>query len=190
MCMQAAHEGLPSLQTSFPTCLGRRWEIILRDGPAKVDDYMQLHQKHPNAADLWTYFQSAIAWAKSTFPVKRSLLTVVDRGTLYYAHGSTFPDAAALEARIAKLIADDDVQKKPGIYAYLLDGDERHLNIRQFTPAQRQQTYERQHKLCNNGAHCRTPGNKDGKMTFLISAMEADHIKPWSKGGPTTADNC
>lgn len=23
-----------------------------------------------------------------------------------------------------------------------------------------------------------------------ISEMQADHIKPWAKGGPTTAENC
>lgn len=164
--------------------------VIRRDGLAKVDDYMQLHQKDPNATDLWTYFQSVIAWAKSTFPVERSFLTAVDWGKLYRLHGSTFPDGVALEARVAELMADDDIQKRAGIYEYVLDGDERHLNLRQFSPSQRQQAYERQKHLCANGGHCRTPGNKDGKMVFTISAMEADHITPWSKGGRTTAENC
>ena len=25
---------------------------------------------------------------------------------------------------------------------------------------------------------------------FKLSEMHADHIKPWAKGGPTTAENC
>lgn len=39
--------------------------------------------------------------------------------------------------------------------------------------------YERQKGLC---ARC----NKE----FKIEQMEADHITPWCKGGPTTSDNC
>lgn len=85
---------------------------------------------------------------------------------------------------------DDDIQRRAGIYQFVLDQDTRHLNLRQFTPAQRQQAYERQDHLCANGSHCRTPGNKDGKLQFAISAMEADHIEPWSKGDKTLPDNC
>lgn len=187
----AVGEGYAKVQVNRQELLERALEwIILRDSLSKVDDYMQAHQHDPNATDLWTYYQNVIGWAKSTFPEQRSFLTAVDWGKLYHQHGSTFPDAAALEVRVAKLMVDDDIQKRAGIYAYVLDDDERHLNLRQFSPSQRQQAYERQKHLCANGTHCRTPGNKDGKMTFDIRAMEADHITPWSKGGPTTAQNC
>ena len=48
-------------------------------------------------------------------------------------------DPAALEREIVKLMEDDDVQKKSGIYEYLLSGKtrERLLNIRAFTPSQK-----------------------------------------------------
>ena len=34
--------------------------------------------------------------------------------------------------RVKRLLADSEVQKKSGIYPYLLTGKEKHLNIRQF----------------------------------------------------------
>lgn len=169
--------------------LALKW-IILREGLGTVDDYMAKHQHDPNATDIWTYFQSVLSWAKSTFPKKRKELTSVDWGKLYHEHGTTFPDGKALEQRVAKLMADEDVQKKVGIYSYVLDGDERHLNIRAFSDNQKREAYERQQGLCANGVKCRTPGNDDGRMNFELSKMEADHITPWSKGGRTVADNC
>lgn len=169
--------------------LALKW-IILRDGLTKVDDYMATHQHDPNATDIWTYFQNVISWAKSTFPVKRKELTSVDWGKLYHEHGTTFPDGSALELRVAQLMADEDVQKKAGIYAYVLDNDERHLNLRAFSDNQKREAYERQQGTCANGPKCRTPNNQDGKMKFELSKMEADHIKPWSQGGRTSAENC
>ncbi len=39
-------------------------------------------------------------------------------------------DAVALEAKVKALMMDHDVTNKKGIYAYVLSGDERDLNIR------------------------------------------------------------
>ncbi len=41
-------------------------------------------------------------------------------------------DPAFLQAEVKRLLTDSEVQKKSGIYAYLLTGEEKHLNIRQF----------------------------------------------------------
>lgn len=76
-------------------------------------------------------------------------------------------------------MADSDVQKKVGIYSYVLDGDERNLNIRTFDDNTKREVYERQKGIC---AKC-------GKH-FDIKEMEADHITPWSQGGHTVIDNC
>ena len=74
---------------------------------------------------------------------------------------------------------DDDVTKKSGIYPYVLTGEERHLNIRPFTPQQKREAYERQEGFCVVcGEH------------FEIDAMEADHITPWHSGGKTNPENC
>ena len=74
---------------------------------------------------------------------------------------------------------DEDVTKKSGIYEYLLDGEEKHLSIRAFTPKMKREAYERQKGIC---PVC--------KQHFELDEMEADHIDPWHDGGTTTADNC
>jgi 5-methylcytosine-specific restriction endonuclease McrA len=74
---------------------------------------------------------------------------------------------------------NEDVTKLSGIYEYLLGGDERHLNIRKFTPKMARVAYERQKGICNK---C--------KQHFPFEKMQADHITPWSKGGKTIAENC
>jgi 5-methylcytosine-specific restriction endonuclease McrA len=74
---------------------------------------------------------------------------------------------------------DEDVTRKPGIYPYVLDGDERHLNIRPFSDNMKREAYERQKGIC---VKC--------QKHFELSEMEGDHIKPWREGGKTNAANC
>lgn len=153
--------------------------VVERDQLATVDDYMAKHQYDSAANDLWLYFQSVISWAKAVFPVQRKELKSVDWGALYAAHHAGHYDGALLEAQVSKLMADEDVTKKAGIYAYLLSGSERHLSIRAFTPNQKREAFERQAGIC--------PACDE---TFEISQMHGDHITPWSAGGKTTANNC
>jgi 5-methylcytosine-specific restriction endonuclease McrA len=65
------------------------------------------------------------------------------------------------------------------VYSYVLDGNERHLNIRAFSSNMKREAYERQKGVC---VKC--------KKTFHLVEMEGDHIKPWHEGGKTTATNC
>ncbi len=88
-------------------------------------------------------------------------------------------DPDGIEVEIGALILDDEVEKKSGIYPYVLTRDEKHLNIRAFTAGMKHRAYERQAGLC---AIC-------GEQ-FDLHDMEADHIRPWSEGGPTSDDNC
>jgi len=74
---------------------------------------------------------------------------------------------------------DEDITRNAGIYEYLLDGDERHLNIRTFSPKMIRAAYERQKGICSK---C--------KKYFALEDMHADHITPWSKGGKTLPENC
>ena len=100
-------------------------------------------------------------------------------GPLYNEFGSKPLDAAKLEAQVAVLMSDEDVERKSGIYTYILDGDERHLNIRAFSPNMKREAYERQKGIC---VKC--------KKRFELEEMEGDHVKPWREGGKTTAANC
>lgn len=83
-----------------------------------------------------------------------------------------------LETEIARLMQDDDVTKKKGIYAYVLTGKEKYLNIRAFTQSQKRQLYEQQQGIC--------PACKEH---FDLAQMEADHITPWHEGGKTEIEN-
>lgn len=144
-----------------------------------IEIYMGKHQNDHTAVALWNYFQSVISWVEATFPKKRPIMKGVEWGPLYNKYGQDVFDPAAFEDEIQKLILDDDVTNKKGIYPYLFTRDEKYLSIRAFTQAQKIKAYERQGGICPIcGKH------------FEIGEMEGDHITPWSKGGPTTTENC
>ena len=144
-----------------------------------IENYMSKHQHNKSAVALWNHFQSVIAWVEATFPNYRRQMKGLKWGELYATHHKRDLDPAALESEIKRLLMDDEVQKKSGVWAYVLDGDERHLNLRSFTEAMRIETYERQNGICaETGEH------------YPIEEMEADHITPWSKGGKTIVENC
>ncbi len=145
-----------------------------------IEDYMGTHQHDENAKSLWEYFRSMINWVESTFTTKRpKFMKGVDWGSLYNDYGDTDLDAEEIEEETANLISDDDVQRKSGIYPYILTREEKHLNIRAFTDSMKQKVYEKQSDIC---VRC--------KDKFTIKEMEADHITPWSEGGKTDEDNC
>lgn len=144
-----------------------------------IENYMGLHQNDPNATALWLYFQSVITWVNATFTKKRKFMKGVDWGTLYNEHKNSMFDTKAIEEETARLIADDDVTKKSGIYPYIITRDEKYLSIRAFSDSMKQKVYERQGGICPKCAKC-----------FQLSEMEADHITPWHEGGKTTEDNC
>jgi len=144
-----------------------------------IENYMSKHQHEPNAGALWNYFQSVITWIETNFTKKRKFMKGVDWGTLYNKYGQQFFDPKVIEEETARLIADDDVIKKSGIYPYILTRDERYLSIRAFTDSMRQKVYEKQNGICVKcGEH------------FDIIEMEADHVTPWHEGGKTNEDNC
>lgn len=144
-----------------------------------IEEYMSEHQHDKNATPLWHYFQSVIGWVKATFPKYRKEMKGAEWGVLYNKFQGKPFDTDKLEKQIAKLMMDEDVERKPGIYPYVLDGEERHLNIRAFSDNMKREAYERQKEICRK---C--------KKHFELSEMEGDHIKPWHEGGKTNAANC
>ena len=144
-----------------------------------IELYMAEHQNKTNAGELWLYFNSVMTWVKTVFPKYRKEMQGVAWGLLFNKFGNAPFDAVKLEAEITKLMQDEDITKKSGIYSYVLSRDERHLSIRAFTPKMKREAYERQQGVC---CHC--------KKIFDIEEMEADHITPWHLGGATIASNC
>jgi Protein of unknown function DUF262/HNH endonuclease len=152
----------------------------LSDG--KIENYMAVHQDDQNANELWTHFQNVINWVNLTFPNYRKEMKGVAWGPLYSEYGKVQQDTAKLEAEVSRLMQDEDVTKKSGIFDYVLSKSERALSIRAFTDNMRREAWEREGGLC--------PACDEPKQKFDLSEMEADHIKPWSKGGKTIASNC
>jgi hypothetical protein len=100
-------------------------------------------------------------------------------GFLYNKFKDQKFDSKKLEEEISKLMQDEDVTKKSGIYEYILTKNEKFLNIRAFTDKQKRESYEKQKGIC---IKC--------EKEFKIEEMEADHITPWSQGGKTNSENC
>ena len=152
----------------------------ISDGNIEV--YMSNHQHDANAAPLWQFFQSVVTWIESSFqPSKerRKIMKGVDWGALYKEFKDSVIDTKAVGEEVKKLILDEDVTKKTGIYPYILTRKEKFLSIRTCSEAQKLAAYENQLGICS---HCH--------KHFDLSQMEADHITPWHEGGRTTAENC
>jgi len=171
-------EGSPIRQEYLETALS--W---INDG--KIEDYMAKHQHDKNADELWQYFQDVIAWVRGTFPNYRREMSGVSWGELYNEFKNTKLNPTKLEAEITKLMQDEDVTKKSGIYPYVLTRQEKYLSIRAFTDRMKREAYERQRGIC---PWCKK--EKKEKKQWGIEEMEADHITPWRDGGKTTAQNC
>jgi len=150
----------------------------------EVADYMAKHQHDKNADELWEYFQNVIVWVRKTFTNYRKEMASVNWGELYNQFKNKKLNAKKLEAEIAKLMQDEDVTKKSGIYPYVLTRREKHLSIRAFTDKMKREVYERQKGIC---PLCK---GRNKKKKWEIEEMESDHITPWHEGGKTTAENC
>ena len=147
-------------------------------GRDAIVSFMQKHRDEDDADELWKYFERVFAWVEEVFGSYDRAMKGIKWGLLYNAHKHDNFDSGEIRERIAALMADKEVQRKSGIYEYLLTGDEKHLNLRQFDEDERRTMYARQNGRCNL---CGEP--------FEFSEMHGDHIEAWSKGGKTTLDN-
>lgn len=169
--------GSPIRQELLETAL--KW-ICARDGVRDIELYMAQHQHDPNALKLWEYFQTVVSWANNYFDKKhKSIMKGLKWAELYEKHHHKVLDKTALDNDISRLLRDSDVENKKGIIPYLLDRDERHLQLRAFGDDIRQSVYDQQKGICPScGEH------------FELCDMEADHIVPWCRGGKTVEANC
>lgn len=150
----------------------------------ELTQYMAEHKSDSDADELWQYFQDVIHWIEKIFQTYHKSMKGVDWCHLYNLYHRNSYNSSVIKESVNKLLEDIDVQKKSGIYEYLLCKDSdpfagRFLNLRSFTDRDKNAAYARQKGIC---PIC-------GKG-FEISEMEGDHIKPWSKGGETIPENC
>lgn len=151
----------------------------------KIEDYMAKHQHDKKADELWGYFQDVVAWVREIFSNYRKEMASVNWGELHNQFKDKKLNAKKLEEEVVRLMQDENVTKKSGIYPYILTREERYLSIREFTPQMKREAYERQKGVCS---WCKK--EKKEKQKWDIEEMEADHITPWHEGGKTLAKNC
>ena len=158
-----------------------RWKADDEDitGKDAVVKFMQQHRNDKNADALWKYFEDVFAWQKKIFGDYDKTMQGVEWGLLYNSHKDDNLDVNDIRTQVKSLMDDFEIKNKRGIYEYVLDGEEKVLNLRSFDEPTRRAKYAEQDGKC---AICGKP--------FDITEMEADHIKPWSDGGKTTIENC
>ena len=82
----------------------------------EIRDYMAKHQHDKDADELWEYFQKVVTWVRAAFTNYRREMSSVAWGELYNNFKDKKLNAAKLETEVKKLMQDEDVTKKPGIY--------------------------------------------------------------------------
>ncbi|WP_263312818.1 HNH endonuclease family protein [Campylobacter sp. LR196d] len=145
-----------------------------------ICEYMaKVAKDEKNSDKLWGYFSNVIDWVEMKFPKYRKEMKGLEWGLFYNEFKDKSLDKDELEEKISALMQDDEIQSKKGIYAYALSGNEKHLNLRTFSENIKREVFEAQNGIC-----------KKCNKKCDIEQMEADHIKPWSKGGKTEKQNC
>lgn len=149
-------------------------------GKKNIQEYMEKHQNDENAQPLWLHFEKVMEWVESLFPKYRKEMKGLDWGRLYREYGENSYNVEELEQQISRLMSNENVKKKKGIYEYVLSKGEKEylLSIRTFSESDKRTAYEQQEGICPK---C--------KQHYAYENMEGHHIKEWSMGGPTTLDN-
>jgi len=186
-------KGDPKRQEVLQTAL--EWASKGKDN---IEGYMAEHRKDGNIKPVTVYFDSVIDWVSSVFPTLYSEQCGLDWGRLYERYHNTPYNPEYTEAEVARLMADEYVTNKKGIFEYVLGGcrDTRLLNIRLFDKHTIKTVYERQTqeakaKGVSNCPLCAMSSNDSvRKHIYRPSEMDADHVSAWSKGGSTSIDNC
>ena len=166
-----------------------------------IGEYMSLHDKDNDAKELKRYFEDVMDWIQDLFDTQhnyRKEMKGLPWGILYnkYYDKTKTWNSSLVEKEVLRLMKDEDVTNKKGIYLYILAGNfnndlfipdntyENKLSIRAFDDATKRTVYERQNHQC---PHCLKNGET---KEYSFAEMEGDHIIPWSKGGKTVIDNC
>lgn len=163
-----------------------------------IEAYMSNHRKDDNIKELKTYFNSVIDWISSVFSDVEPTMKGLPWGELYEKYHKNSYNPAEISEKLKKLLADNFVNDRSGIYEYILSGcnNPKYLNIRIFDdrikkPVYERQTEEAKEKGISNCPYCAMSGNDALiKRLWKYAEMEADHVTAWSKGGATDINNC
>ncbi len=89
------------------------------------------------------------------------------------------------------------MHNRKGIFEYLLGGsvDTKLLEVRVFDNKVKRVAYAKQTQAAeskgkSNCPLCAGGGNANKARIYKFDEMDADHVRAWSKGGTTSANNC
>lgn len=182
-----------------------RWRLNT-DDDRHILTYMQRKRNRVNAEDLWEYYIQVHTWVASLFDVAsaqskrsyagrlRKIMGKPNWGLLYANHGEQKFDTEYTRTRAQEMLDYPEVQKKSGIYEYILGGEvnPQILDPRLFDEDTRERVWLQQGKLCayqiqpRPDFKCVDP--QEDEMPW--EDAHADHITSWLEGGRTVIENC
>lgn len=178
-------------------------EWAARKHSMPVDGYLADRRYELNCHDVSSYFDEVINWIDAVFTRVPDLeMRSVKWDLLYERFHQLHFNPTRVDLRVDELRADDAVTNKRGVYEYVLleltsgcDVDPRLLNIRLFQNDVKRQVYAKQtlraKKLgISNCSVCSTVNNVNKSRIWAYTAMEADHVTAWSRGGESSVANC
>lgn len=188
-------KGKPARQEVLAVALKWIADAQKLDGPSA---YMAKHRHDDNAKELIDYFTSVIEWVSTTFegdPDKT--MCGLDWGNLYERFHNKPYNTSDVNSRVNVLRADSAVEKKSGIYEFILGGekDTKLLKIRIFDEKTANSVYTRQTNEAkkqgiSNCPLCAVGTNVNKNRIYKLKEKQADHVAAWSKGGDTAESNC
>ena len=162
-----------------------------------IDGYMAAHRHEGDISPVTSYFDSVIDWVSGVFPTLYPEQRGLPWGDLYERYHDKPYNPEKTDAEVSRLMADEYVTNKRGIFEYLLGGstDTSLLYIRLFDNHTIKTVYERQTKEAkekgeSNCPLCAISDGPNKNRIYKLSEMDADHVTAWSKGGSTNISNC
>ena len=187
-------KGDPKRQEVLEVALG--WVAASQN--LSIDAYLAQHRNDTDINQLKTYFTSVIDWVSTVFsgtPEKE--MRGLEWGRLYEEYHENAYDRKALAADVEALRGDPAVEKKRGIYEYLLSGKTKPelLEVRVFDDKTKKVAYAQQTQAAtaagtSNCSVCASVANANQARIYKLDEMEADHVTAWSNGGATNQANC
>lgn len=163
----------------------------------EIEKYMSSHRYDDNINELKNYFDSVIDWVSGVFTDVVSQMKTINWGEMYEKYHNNPYNPQEVHETLIKLLTDEAVTDKKGIFEYILDGcrTPKLLNIRLFPDSIKQAKYweqrkEAEEKHISNCPDCVLAGGANKERIYSLKEMEADHVTAWSKGGGTTKENC
>ena len=163
----------------------------------EIEKYLSKHRHDTKINEIRTYFNTVIDWVSGVFIDVEKEMKGLKWGELYEKFHNTAYNPAEVSEEVQRLLADDYVTNKRGIFEFVLGGsqDTKLLNVRVFDDATKKKVYKTQtdkakKKKISNCPHCAKGHEANKQKIWIIADMEADHVTAWSRGGDTTIGNC